>query len=120
MFDPAAASKDANRETSGKLATFIWIASGIYLFATTPHASFFSWQAALFFMVGMFAAAILLGGVFYLVVTALTTSIAKLTGPPPIAPPVAVLISFLGILLLVGQGIAGYLAARLIFNWIVA
>jgi hypothetical protein len=119
MSDEQATTQEKNKESSGKIATFVWIGSGIYLFATTSHANFLSWQAAVFFIPGMFVAAVLLGSTFYILMDRLSTGIAKLAGPPPIAPPVAALISFISVLLLAGHAVVGYLAARWAFNWLV-
>lgn len=51
----------------GALAAIVWIGTGIYLFATTAGAHFFSWQAAIFFVAGMFAAAIVFGAISHAV-----------------------------------------------------
>ncbi|WP_038974165.1 hypothetical protein [Bradyrhizobium genomosp. III] len=55
---------DANeqkREAAGRTASLLWIATGAYYFATTEKAGFLSWQAVLFFVGGMFVAALVFG-----------------------------------------------------------
>ena len=65
MEDVSEPTRDKQKEGYGRIATFLWIAFGIYLFAATPEAHFLSWQAAVFFVVGMFTAAVVFGGASY-------------------------------------------------------
>jgi hypothetical protein len=64
-------NQPCNREYKRQLESFVgrsaiyWIGSGIYLFTFTPGASFFSWQAATFFLVGPIVASSVFGVVFY-------------------------------------------------------
>ena len=71
MDDALTAQIDQQKESRGRAAAFIWIGIGIYLFSSTPQAHFFSWQAVVFFVVGMFVAAVVFGGVSYAVHRAL-------------------------------------------------
>ena len=52
---------EKQKETHGTWATWAWIGSGAYLFATTEGASFISWQTPVFFLVGTFVAALVFG-----------------------------------------------------------
>lgn len=54
------------KTTAGGFATFLWIIVGVYVFATTDSTSFLSWQAIVYFIPGIFAAAIVIGGGAYL------------------------------------------------------
>ncbi|MDD4456548.1 MAG: hypothetical protein PHC98_03070 [Syntrophotalea acetylenica] len=56
---------EKQKEAHGGWATIVWIASGIYFFATSPTATFISWQALVYFVVGMFIAAAVFGGLSY-------------------------------------------------------
>src|SRR5712691_12158709 len=64
--EPLQTFYDKQKETHGGWATFAWIGSGLYLFATTEGAHFLSWQAAVFFLVGTFVAALGFGIAAYL------------------------------------------------------
>ena len=59
--------QDEQKSTHGSFATIIWIVTSIVLFLITDGGpGLISWQAALFILVGMFAAAIVLGMIGYL------------------------------------------------------
>lgn len=45
----------------GYFATILWVGIGVFLFWTTPGATFFSWQALVYFLIGTAAAAVLFG-----------------------------------------------------------
>ena len=47
---------------AGTWATIVWIGSGLSLYLTTEGAVLWSWSALVFFVVGMFVAAIVFGG----------------------------------------------------------
>ncbi|MET3332477.1 MULTISPECIES: hypothetical protein [Bradyrhizobium] len=55
-----ALTKD-KKEAAGRIASLIWIATGIYYFASTEAAAFLSLQAAVFFIGGIFGAALVFG-----------------------------------------------------------
>jgi hypothetical protein len=54
------------KEKAGNIATWSWIIFGIWHFWRTPSARFLSWQAVVYFAVGMFIAAIVFGWILYL------------------------------------------------------
>ncbi|MBR0706928.1 hypothetical protein [Bradyrhizobium liaoningense] len=56
-----ALTESKKKEAAGRTASLLWIATGIYYFASTEAAAFLSWQAALFFIGGMFGAALVFG-----------------------------------------------------------
>ena len=54
----------------GKNATAIWLVGGVILFLIDGgFSNLFSWKAAAFLGIGMFAAAIVVGGVSYFIIT---------------------------------------------------
>ena len=63
MMNATASSiaEDQKKQAAGRTAALLWIATGIYYFVTTEKAGFLSWQAALFFVGGMFVAAFVFG-----------------------------------------------------------
>ncbi len=56
---------EKQKETAGTWAAIVWIGSGLILYLTTEGASLWSWSALVFFVVGMFAAAIVFGVAIY-------------------------------------------------------
>ncbi|GAB9156700.1 hypothetical protein [Bradyrhizobium diazoefficiens] len=56
-----ALTESKKKEAAGRTASLLWIATGTYYFASTEAAAFLSWQAALFFIGGMFGAALVFG-----------------------------------------------------------
>jgi hypothetical protein len=99
---------DKQKEAHGKWATMVWIGSGIYLFATDPAAHFFSWQAIVFFIVGMFLAAIVFGGAAY-VLQRLIAKVFMLVVREP-SQGIAGLIGIIGIVLFIVETV--FLAAQ--------
>jgi hypothetical protein len=61
MSELSESASDKNKEAAGGVACMLWIATGIYYFATTSQASFLSWQALAFFVGGAFLSALVLG-----------------------------------------------------------
>lgn len=55
---------EKQKETHGGFATFAWLGSGALLLLIDEKFFLFSWQALVFFLIGTFAAALLLGGAF--------------------------------------------------------
>jgi hypothetical protein len=60
------------KSSHGTFAAVVWIVAGTLLYNTEPEAKLFSWQTPVFFFVGMFAAAALLGGLSYVGIRGLT------------------------------------------------
>ncbi|WP_417714494.1 hypothetical protein [Pseudophaeobacter arcticus] len=60
--------EDDHKAEHGKLGTLIWLAGGIALFVfDSSGPGLFSWQAFVFLAVGMFASAIVVGGINYFI-----------------------------------------------------
>lgn len=101
---------DQQKKKHGDWAAMVWIGSGIYLFATDPAAHFLSWQALVFFIVGMFLAAIVFGGAAY-VLQRLIGKVFMLVVREP-SQGIAGLIGIIGIILFIVETIAVFLTAR--------
>ena len=56
---------EKQKETCGHFATYAWIGSGIVLLFLDEKFILLSWQGLLFFLVGPYLAAVLLGWVFW-------------------------------------------------------
>ncbi len=104
------------KETHGKWATFAWVGSGLYLFLTTDGVSIWSWQALVFFLVGMFASAIIFGVAAYGVQRGIAKILAKAITRPTAS--IAGIISMVGIGLFVIETIVIFIVARWVFHQI--
>src|SRR5262245_16011604 len=60
------------KSSHGTFAAIVWIIAGTLLYYTEPEARLFSWQTPVFFVIGMFAAGAILGGLSYAGVRGLT------------------------------------------------
>jgi hypothetical protein len=72
------------KSSHGTFAAVVWIVAGALLYNTEPEAKLFSWQTPVFFVLGMFAAAAVLGGLSYAGVRGLTHALvtAKIVTAP--------------------------------------
>jgi hypothetical protein len=72
------------KSSHGTFAAIVWIIAGALLFNTEPEAKLFSWQTPVYFVVGMFVAAGILGRLSYLAVRGLTHTLlsAKIVTAP--------------------------------------
>jgi hypothetical protein len=101
---------ETQKETAGIWATIVWLASGLFLYMTTEGASLLSWSALLFFLVGMFAAAVIFGVAFYLLQRGVAKAVVKMVKAP--SSGTATVISASGLALLVVETVIIYLTAR--------
>ena len=62
---------DRQRKVYGTVAMLVWLASGLFLFSVTEGADFYSQKAALFFLVGLWLADVVVGGLCALVLVTL-------------------------------------------------
>jgi hypothetical protein len=107
-------TSDKNKEAAGGVACMLWIATGIYYFATTSQASFLSWQALAFFVVGAFLSALVLGaGSYYLFVAHRTFLYRRPTLGP--IQPIVVVAAVSNLLLNILQFVIPIAAARWAF-----
>lgn len=104
---------EKQKETHGGWATFAWIGSGIYLFATADGARFLSWQAAVFFIVGMFASPVVFGIAAYLIQRGVAKILVRTISTP--SAGVAAVVRAIGLALFVAETVVIFLIAR----WIV-
>jgi hypothetical protein len=72
------------KSNHGTFAAIVWIVAGALLFNTEPEARLLSWQTPVYFFVGMFVAAAVLGGLSYMAVRILTRALvsAKIVTAP--------------------------------------
>ncbi|MGE0093620.1 MAG: hypothetical protein AB7M05_06910 [Alphaproteobacteria bacterium] len=67
----------------GKNATFVWLIGGAILFLVDGGiANLFSWKAAAFLFIGMFAAAVIVGNVTYFIIRKIGDYLADKYGEP--------------------------------------
>jgi hypothetical protein len=72
------------KSSHGTFAATVWIVAGVLLYNTEPEAKLFSWQTPVFFVLGMFVAAAVLGNLSYAGVRGLTHALvsAKIVTAP--------------------------------------
>ena len=104
---------EKDKETEGKFAAIVWLLSGVYLFWTSEKASFLTWQAAVYFIVGMFVAATVFGIAFYLVQRGTTKVLTAMFHSP--STGVATVIASIGFVLMVVETIVIFVVAQ----WVV-
>lgn len=105
---------ESQKQSAGGFAALLWLAIGAYIFAVHDQASFFTWQAAIYFVAGMFIAALVLGAAAYLAQRGLTKVLMRVVSVPP-SQPVALSIQGIGVALMVGEGVLVYFVA----NWLI-
>ena len=64
-LDSPARFLNSEKQKAGQFATYAWLLIGVYLFYRHPEARFLSWQAAAYFVVGTFVAAVVFGWLVY-------------------------------------------------------
>src|SRR6202023_1327 len=65
------------KSSHGTFAAVVWIVAGALLYNTEPEAKLFSWQTPVFFVLGMFVAAAVLGSLSYAGVRGLTHALVS-------------------------------------------
>lgn len=107
--------EDAKAQIGGR-ATGIWLVGGVILFLVDGGLShLFSLRAAAFLGIGMFAAAIIVGGVSYLIVNAMATRLAARYPDPTSSAAQAAMRTWRSIF-----GIANTVLAILFLLWVYA
>lgn len=109
---------EEEKDQSGRFATYAWILSGIYLFAVEPSAHFLSWKSALFFLGGMFAAALVFGILGYALQRFLAKGLLLTMKIASLQPSraLAAFISFLGLVLMLVNLAFVFFAAKFSFD----
>ena len=106
--------KKEQKDKAAWCACLAWVASGVYLFASSPAVSFFSVDALLFFLVGTFAASLTIGPASYFIRRSIVRLVVRLVRSP--GPKASAFIGAIGQTLLIAEVWVAYLAARLVFN----
>lgn len=65
------------KSSHGTFAAIVWITAGALLFNSEPEAKLFSWQTPVYFLLGMFVAAAVLGTLSYMGVRGLTHALVS-------------------------------------------
>ncbi|HJN24354.1 MAG TPA: hypothetical protein QGG18_01410 [Rhodospirillales bacterium] len=66
----------------GKCATFLWLGIGGILFFLVPSTTLLSWQAAVYFIVGMFVSALFIGMGVYVIQRIISKVLSKVISSP--------------------------------------
>jgi hypothetical protein len=100
------------KSSHGTFAAVVWIVAGALLFNSEPEARLFSWQTPVFFLLGMFAASALLGGLSYIGVRGLTHALvsAKIITAPTRRAAIGLAVA--SYVLFAAQGALIYLVAK--------
>jgi hypothetical protein len=98
------------KEACGGFATFAWIGSGILLLFLDEKFTLLSWQSLMFFIVGPFIAALLLGWVFYGTQRGLAKALTLFVSQP--SSGAAVIVGLLGVVLTILHAVVAFIAAR--------
>ncbi len=96
----------------GAFAALVWVVAGVLLFHTEPEAQALSWQAPVYFFVGMFVAAYVMGNLSFLAVRGLTEALVRtriITKPTRKA---AIGLTVVGYVMFAGQALLIYFVAR--------
>lgn len=101
---------EKQKETCGHFATYAWIGSGIVLLFLDEKFTALSWQSLLFFIVGPFLAAILLGWVFYGTERGLAKVLKLFVSQP--SSGAAVVVGLLGVVLTVLHAGIAFVVAK--------
>ena len=102
------------RRAAAWWACVAWIASGVYLFAATPGASFLSGKSLLFFLVGTFAASVVLSLATYIVERLVAWPLIKLIRSP--GPTAVAFVTTFAQILLIAEALLAFFGARVAFN----
>ncbi len=104
------------KQAGGGFAVIVWFVSGAYLFWAHPTASIFSWQSAVYFVVGMFAAAVVFGVAFFALERGLSKLLMLVVREPSAGAASAM--SFIGVVLMIVEAIVIFLTADWVINWL--
>ncbi len=65
-FELCERENQQDKKAHARIASLVWIVSGLYLYTTSPTVSLFSLSAMGFLLIGFFAAPVVIGGAGYL------------------------------------------------------
>ncbi len=96
----------------GTFAALVWIIAGVLLFHTEPEAHAFSWQAIVYFFIGMFVAGYLMGNLSFLAVRGLTRALVRTRIVTKPTRRAAIGLTVVGYVMFAGQALLIYFVAR--------
>lgn len=103
---------EENRSVDSKFAVGMWCIIGLYLFATMDGARFLSWQAAVYFVPGLYLASLVFGLGSYLLKQRLQQTALRMSPPWN-----GIFAGGAGLVLFVGEPVVMYLAAERLLRW---
>lgn len=101
---------EKQKEGHAKFATMAWLASGLYLFYAHKGAHFLSWQAAAYFIVGTFIAAVVFGWLSYALQRGMAKAMMVVVKRP--SSKAAAVVGFVGIILVALDATIVFLGAK--------
>lgn len=101
---------EKQKEIQGGFATYAWIGSGMLLLFLDEKFTLLSWQSLMFFVVGPFLAALLLGWVFYGTQRGLAKVLTLFVSQP--SSGVAVVVGLLGVVMTLLDATIVFVVAR--------
>ncbi len=96
----------------GAFAALVWVAAGVLLFHTEPEARALSWQTLVYFFIGMFVAAYVMGNLSFFAVRGLTHALVLTRVVTKPTRTAAIGLTVVGYLMFVGQAVLIYFVAR--------
>ena len=96
----------------GAFAALVWVVAGVLLFHTEPEARPLSWQAAVYFCIGMFVAAFVMGNLSFFAVRGLTHALVRTRIVTKPTRRAAIGLTVVGYVMFAGQALLIYFVAR--------
>jgi amino acid transporter len=100
------------KPSHGTFAALVWVVAGVLLFHTEPEAQPLSWQTIVYFFVGMFVAAFVMGNLSFLAVRGLTVALVRTRIVTKPTRRAAIGLTVVGYLMFAGQALLIYFLAR--------
>jgi amino acid transporter len=96
----------------GAFAALVWVIAGVLLFHTEPEAQALSWQALVYFFIGMFVAAYVMGNLSFFAVRGLTEALVRTRIVTQPTRRAAIGLTVAGYVMFAGQALLIYFLAR--------
>ena len=96
----------------GGFAALVWVLAGLLLFHSEPEAVALSWQALVYFFVGMFVAAFVMGNLSFFAVRGLTVALVRTRIVTKPTRRAAIGLTVLGYVMFAAQAFLIYFVAR--------
>lgn len=100
------------KSNHGSVAALVWVLAGVWLFHAEPEAQVLAWQTIVYFFVGMFAAAFVMGNLSFLAVRGLTEALIRTRIVTKPTRRAAIGLTVVSYAMLVGQAVLIYFVAR--------